>query len=89
MKFGGTRGSENAGMSNYKVGENPTHRKTKVSWATFIVPGLVGPKPRTKVVGDGQQVDIPVPATLFPHKTQDGNASGFMAISVQVRSPSG
>ena len=46
MRFGGARGSENAGMSNYKVGENPTHRKTKVSWATFIVPGLVGPKPR-------------------------------------------
>ena len=39
-------GSENAGMSNYKVGENPTHRKSKVSWATIIVPGLVGPKPR-------------------------------------------
>ena len=33
-------------MSNYKVGENPTHRKSKVSWATVIVPGLVGPKPR-------------------------------------------
>ena len=80
------RGSENAGMSNYKVGENPTHRKTKVSWATFIVPGLVVPKPRTKVVGDGQQVDIPVPAALFPHKTQDGSVSGFLAISVQVRS---
>ena len=76
-------------MSNYKVGENPTHRKTKVSWATFIVPGLVGPKPRTKVVGDGQQVDIPVPATLFPHKTQDGSVSGFLAISVQVRSSRG
>ena len=77
--------SEIAGMSNYKAGENPAHRKNKVSWATFIVPGLVGPKPRTKVVGDGQQVDIPVPATLFPYKTQDGSVSGFLAISVQVR----
>ena len=38
--------SENAGLSNYKAGENPAHRKNKVSWATFIVPGLVGPKPR-------------------------------------------
>ena len=38
--------SENAGMSNHKAGENPAHRKSKVSWATIIVPGLVGPKPR-------------------------------------------
>jgi len=66
------RGSENAGMSNYKVGENPTHRKTKVSWATFIVPGLVGPKPRTKVVGDGQQVDIPVPRLSRYYRWGDG-----------------
>ena len=59
-------------MSNYKVGENPTHRKTKVSWATFIVPGLVGPKPRTKVVGDGQQVDIPVPRLPRYYRWGDG-----------------
>ena len=38
--------SENAGMSNHNAGENPAHRKSKVSWATVIVPGLVGPKPR-------------------------------------------
>ena len=43
---GGVLGSENAGMSNDKAGENPAHRKSKVSWATIIVPGLVGPKPR-------------------------------------------
>ena len=27
--------------------------------------GKSGPKPRTKVVGDGQQVDIPVPPLAF------------------------
>ena len=38
--------SENAGISNLKTGENPVGRKSKVSRATVIVPGLVGPKPR-------------------------------------------
>jgi len=46
VRSGGVLGSENAGMSNHKAGENPAHRKSKVSWATIIVPGLVGPKPR-------------------------------------------
>ena len=64
MRFGGALGSENAGMSNNKAGENPAHRKSKVSWATVIVPGLVGPKPRRASVGDGQQVNIPVLAHI-------------------------
>ena len=46
VRSGGALGSENAGMSNNKEGENPSHRKSKVSWATIIVPGLAGPKPR-------------------------------------------
>ena len=46
MRFAGASGSENAGMSNHKTGENPVHRKSKVSWAMIIIPGLVGPKPR-------------------------------------------
>ena len=54
--------SENAGMSNDKAGENPAHRKSKVSWAMVVIPGLVGPKPRRYSVGDGQRVNIPVPA---------------------------
>jgi len=37
---------ENVGMSSKKAGENPAHRKLKVSWATQIDPGLVGPKTR-------------------------------------------
>ncbi len=44
---------ENVGMSNKKTGENPVHRKPKVSWATQIDPGLVGPKARLKGVADG------------------------------------
>ena len=46
-------------MSSKKKGENPFHHKPKVSRATRIVPGLVGPKARPKGVVDGQQVNIP------------------------------
>ena len=75
--------SENAGMSNHKAGENPAHRKSKVSWATIIVPGLVGPKPRPKGVGDGQRVNIPVPAVmLLEMGCAAYKMSGFMVISV-------
>ena len=59
VRFGGALSSENAGISNLKTGENPVGRKSKVSRATVIVPGLVGPKPRRISVGDGQQVNIP------------------------------
>jgi len=44
---GGVQGRENVGMSSKKAGENPAHRKFKVSWATQIDPGLVGPKARS------------------------------------------
>ena len=53
--------SENVGMSSTKAGENPAHRKSKVSWAMRIIPGLVGPKARLKSVVDGHQVNIPEP----------------------------
>ena len=59
VRNGGAVSSENAGISNLKTGENPVGRKSKVSRATVIVPGLVGPKPRRISVGDGQQVNIP------------------------------
>ena len=57
----GALSSENAGMSNHKAGENPAHRKSEVSWAMVIIPGLVGPKARRYSVADGQQVNNPVP----------------------------
>ena len=46
VKSGGALGSENAGMSNHKIGENPVGRKSKVSWAMVLIAGLVGPKSR-------------------------------------------
>ena len=51
--------SADAGISSEKMGENPIHRKPKVSAARFVRRGLVGPKPRTIVVGDGHTVLIP------------------------------
>ena len=57
-RHGATR-RENVGISSTNGGENPPHRKPKVSWATQIGPGLVGPKARPKGVVDGQQVNIP------------------------------
>ena len=45
---------ENVGMSSIKFGENPNHRKPKVSWAMTIIPGLVDPKMRLKSVVDGR-----------------------------------
>ena len=65
-RCGGALSSENAGMSNHKGSENLPHRKSEVSRATVIVPGLVGPKPRRISVGDGQRVNIPVPVMYCP-----------------------
>jgi hypothetical protein len=46
VSHGGAFGSENVGMSNHNAGEIPARRKSKVSWAMIIIPGLVGPKAR-------------------------------------------
>ena len=54
VRRGGVYRRENVGISNKKTGENPVHRKPKVSWATQIDPGLVDPKARLKGVADGR-----------------------------------
>ena len=61
MSHGGALGSKNVGMSNRNVSEILTRRKSKVSWAMSINPGLGGPKARPKGVVDGQPVNIPAP----------------------------
>ncbi len=48
-------------MSSDNPGENPGHRKSKVSYATLIGVGLVGPKAKPKGDVDGQLVKIPAP----------------------------
>lgn len=59
MSRGGAWGSENAGTSNRKAGENPARRNTKVSFAMVISEGLVGPKGIPNGGPDGEQVNIP------------------------------
>ena len=55
----GALGSKNVGTSNHNSAENAERRKIKVSFATTIDEGLVGPKPMAKAAGDGQSVNIP------------------------------
>ena len=68
---GGALGSENAGMSSVRNVSKRSHRMAEVSAARFILGGLVGPKPRPKGVGDGQQVHIPVPPRARYHRWGD------------------
>ena len=82
VKFCGAVSSENAGISNLKTGENPVGRKSKVSRATVIVPGLVGPKPRRISVGDGYQVNIPEQVVVVS-SSRGTSRSGFL---VYIRS---
>ncbi len=58
-------------MSNHKAGENPARRIPKVSHATSIGVGLVGPKARPHGVADGQQVNIPAPRVHRPREEFD------------------
>ncbi len=56
----GGLGSENVGMSSKKAGENPAHRKPKVSWAMTVIPGLGGPnRGSERCRGMEEQVNIP------------------------------
>ena len=71
MRFCGASGSENVGMSNVNSGEKPERRNPKVSQATLIGLGLVGPKTRPKGVVDGQLVNIPV-QLYFRSSKMDG-----------------
>ncbi len=60
-------------MSNHKAGENPARRIPKVSHATSIGVGLVGPKMRPNGVVDGQQVNIPAPRGHRPREELDSS----------------
>ena len=57
----GLHTSKDVGISSAKTGENPVHRKPKVSAVQFVCCGSVGPKARPLGVVDGCQVYIPEP----------------------------
>ena len=58
---GGLHGRENAGMSSESKVRIFAVESLRFPEEGSSSQGKSGPKPRTKVVGDGQQVDIPVP----------------------------
>jgi hypothetical protein len=57
---------------------------SEVSDGRLIHVGLVGPKPRPKGVGDGQQVNIPVPPGGSEGGTQEGKSASEW---IEVLSP--
>ena len=60
-RSGGLHRRENAGMSSERKVRIRPIESLRFPEEGSSTQGKSGPKPRTKVVGDGQQVDIPVP----------------------------
>ena len=58
---GGLYSRENAGMSSERHARNMPVESLRFPGEGSSAQGKSGPKPRTTVVGDGQQVEIPAP----------------------------
>ena len=58
-RHGGQHTRENAGMSSESVARNYAVESPRFPGEGSSTQGKSGPKPRTEVVGDGQQVYIP------------------------------
>jgi hypothetical protein len=61
VKLGGLHTRENVGMSNARQVRNLPVENPRFPEEGSSAQGQSGPKPRPKGVGDGQQVEIPVP----------------------------
>ena len=59
----GRHSRENAGMSNESSARNTAVESPRFPGEGSSAQGKSGPKPRTEVVGDGEQVEIPAPLT--------------------------
>ena len=75
-------------MSNRNTDEISVHRKPKVSWAMDIIPGLVGPKARSKGVVDGQQVNIPALHLVSDEVTQASRLGVLLDLCFQLENVS-
>ena len=60
-RTGGLCTRENAGMSSERQARNLPVESLRFPGEGSSAQGKSGPKPRTEVVGDGQQVEIPAP----------------------------
>ena len=58
---------DNAGMSSESRARNTAVESPRFPGEGSSAQGKSGPKPRTEVVGDGQQVEIPAPPTEQKH----------------------
>ena len=63
-RTGGLYSRENAGMSSERHARNMPVESPRFPGEGSSAQGKSGPKPRTIVVGDGQQVEIPAPLTF-------------------------
>ena len=61
MRLGGLYRRENVGMSSVRQVRILSAENLRFPEEGSSTQGKSGPKPRPKGVGDGQQVDIPVP----------------------------
>ena len=66
---GGQHTRENAGMSSERGVRNSSVESLRFPGEGSSAQGKSGPKPRPKGVGDGQQVEIPVP----PYSSRQGH----------------
>ena len=64
VRSGGLHRRENVGISNERQVRILPTESPRVPEEGSSTQGKSGPKPRTKVVGDGQQVKIPVPPSI-------------------------
>ena len=64
-KSSGFYTSENAGISSERMVRIHPTENLRFPEEGSSAQGKSGPKPRTKVVGDGQQVEIPVPPRII------------------------
>ena len=74
---------ENAGMSSERHARNMPVESPRFPGEGSSAQGKSGPKPRTEVVGDGEQVEIPAPPRNEA-VTQKDSSSRVMVNSVQA-----
>ena len=85
---GGLYRRENAGMSSETHARNMGVEGPRFPGEGSSTQGKSGPKPRTEVVGDGQQVDIPAPhRDVNEAVTRKDRMSAVMVSRVGLTSP--
>ena len=82
-RHGGLYTRENAGISSESEARNFAVESPRFPGEGSSAQGKSGPKPRTAVVGDGQQVYIPA-LPMNEAVTQKDSLSGVMVNSVQA-----